>query len=56
MIGDSRTDIDTARAANLPVIGVPFGYSDRPMADLKPDRLIAHFDALEEAVESLARR
>jgi phosphoglycolate phosphatase len=55
MIGDSRTDIDTARAAGLPVIGVPFGYSDVPMIDLSPDRLIHHFDALIEAVESLAQ-
>ena len=53
MVGDSRTDIDAARAANIPVIGVPFGYTDVPMVDLKPDRLIAHFDALQAAVESL---
>lgn len=53
MIGDSRTDIDTARGAGIPVIGVSFGYTDIPMADLAPDRLITHFDALEEAVTSL---
>lgn len=53
MVGDSRTDVDTARAANVPVIGVTFGYTDVPMADLKPDRIIEHFDALDEAVEAL---
>ncbi|WP_150286686.1 phosphoglycolate phosphatase [Rhabdaerophilum calidifontis] len=53
LIGDSRTDIDTARAAGLPVIGVTFGYSDVPMAELAPDRLIGHFDALPAAIADL---
>ncbi|OYU49094.1 MAG: phosphoglycolate phosphatase [Rhizobiales bacterium PAR1] len=55
MIGDSRTDVDTARAANIPVIGVSFGYTDTPMAALKPDRLIQHFDELVDAVLALSR-
>lgn len=54
MIGDSRTDVDTARAAGIPVIGVTFGYTDVPMADLKPDHIIEHFDALTDAVRKLA--
>ena len=29
MIGDSTTDVRTARAANVPVIAVDFGYSER---------------------------
>jgi phosphoglycolate phosphatase len=53
MIGDSRTDVDTARAAEIPVIGVTFGYSDVAMAELAPDRIISHFDDLAEAVRSL---
>jgi phosphoglycolate phosphatase len=54
LIGDSNTDVKTARAATLPVIGVPFGYSDTPMAALKPDALIFHFDELtEELIEKL---
>lgn len=53
MIGDSRTDIDTARAADIPVIGVDFGYTEIPMQALNPDRLISHFDALVPAVRSL---
>lgn len=53
MIGDSRTDVDTARAAGIPVIGVTFGYTDTPMVMLKPDRVIDHFDALPEAVAAL---
>ncbi|MGH6673358.1 MAG: HAD-IA family hydrolase, partial [Xanthobacteraceae bacterium] len=38
MIGDSKTDVDTARAAHVPVIAVDFGYSDVPIASLQPDR------------------
>jgi phosphoglycolate phosphatase len=53
MIGDSKTDIDTARNAKVPVIGVTFGYSDLPIEELGPDRVIGHFDELYEAVQAL---
>lgn len=46
MIGDSVTDIDTAKAAGIPVIAVDFGYSDRPVAEYEPSHIISHFDAL----------
>ena len=36
MIGDSETDIHTARAAGIPVIAVDFGYSERPVSELWP--------------------
>jgi phosphoglycolate phosphatase len=44
MVGDSETDILTARAAGVPVLAVPFGYTPRPVADFGPDRLISHYD------------
>lgn len=50
MIGDSRTDILTARAAGIPTICVPFGYTDVPIETLKPDEVIQHFTELPEAV------
>jgi len=53
MVGDSETDVRTARAANVPVIGVDFGYTPIPMAELAPDRLIGHFDRLPQAVSDL---
>ena len=53
MVGDSRTDIDTAKAAGVPVIAVDFGYTDVPVALLGPDRIISHFDALWDAVSDL---
>jgi phosphoglycolate phosphatase len=37
----------------VPVIGVEFGYTDVPIADLKPDLLINHMRDLPAAVESL---
>lgn len=55
LVGDSKTDVDTARAAAIPVIGVDFGYTDTPMVRLMPDRLISHFDALVPAVQALIR-
>ncbi|MBL8906831.1 MAG: phosphoglycolate phosphatase [Rhizobiales bacterium] len=50
MVGDSETDIKTARAAGVPAIGVTFGYTPRPVADFGPDRLISHFDDLWTAI------
>lgn len=53
MVGDSITDIATAKAAGIPVIAVDFGYTDTPVTALAPDRVISHFDGLVEAVASL---
>ena len=54
MVGDAGTDIGVARRAGVPVIGVSFGYTDVPMAELKPDRLIHHMRDLPGAVAALA--
>ena len=53
MVGNSATDIDTARAAGIPVIAVDFGYTETPVSLLAPDRVISHFDALPAAVAEL---
>ena len=53
MVGDSVTDIRTARAAGVPVVAVDFGYTEVPVTELDPDRMISHFDALPEAIDSL---
>jgi phosphoglycolate phosphatase len=53
MVGDAGPDIGVARRAGVPVIGVEFGYTEVPIADLKPDRLIGHMSNLPAAVESL---
>jgi phosphoglycolate phosphatase len=54
MVGDSGSDIGVARRAGMPVIGVSFGYTDVPIAELKPDRLIHHMRDLPEAVGELS--
>jgi len=56
MVGDAGTDIGVARRAGVPVIGVTFGYTDVPIADLKPDRLIEHMRELPRAVNDLIVR
>jgi len=56
MIGDSETDIRTARAAGIPVVAVDFGYSEKPVADLAPDRVISHFRQLPDEIASLSSR
>jgi phosphoglycolate phosphatase len=53
MVGDAGPDIGVARRAGIPVIGVEFGYTEVPIADLKPDRVIAHMAELPATVESL---
>ena len=56
MVGDSMTDVATARAAGIPVVAVDFGYTETPPAELGADRLISHFDALPAAVMELVSR
>ncbi|HMN72241.1 MAG TPA: HAD-IA family hydrolase [Rhodoblastus sp.] len=53
MVGDSRTDIDTARRLGIPCVAVDFGYTDVPVIELAPDRVISHFDELWDSVASL---
>jgi phosphoglycolate phosphatase len=53
MVGDSGTDIATARAASVPIVAVDFGYSETPIGKLGADRLISHFDDLPAAVLEL---
>jgi phosphoglycolate phosphatase len=53
MVGDAGTDVGAARRANIPVIGCTFGYTDVPIAELKPDGLIDHMKDLPAAIEAL---
>src|SRR5476651_1733890 len=53
MVGDAGPDVGVARRAGVPIIGVEFGYTEVPIADLQPDRLIGHMRDLPAAVESL---
>lgn len=53
MVGDSATDVLTARNARIPVVVVPFGYTETPPAELGGDVLIEHYDLLPATVERL---
>jgi len=55
LVGDSETDVLTARAANVPIIIVSFGYTETPARELGADIVIDHFDALEQALAALGR-
>ncbi len=53
MIGDSITDLDTARALDVPCVLVSFGYTEVPARELGADRVIDHYDELDSALNSL---
>jgi phosphoglycolate phosphatase len=53
MIGDSISDIAMAKAAGVPVIAVDYGYTETPVAQLGPDRVISAFPDLPSVVFDL---
>ncbi|WP_292695627.1 HAD family hydrolase [Nitrobacter sp.] len=53
MVGDAGPDVGVARRAGIPVIGVTFGYTETPIAELKPDRVISHMRELPDSIAAL---
>lgn len=53
MIGDSKTDVATARAAGVPVVVVRYGYTPEPPETLGADAVIDNFAELPLLVERL---
>lgn len=53
MIGDSVTDLNTARAAGAPCILFSYGFTPVPAAELGADLVLDDFAALPEALERL---
>lgn len=51
-VGDSRVDVDAARAAGLPIIVTAFGYSEVPARELGADAVL---DAFADLLPALAR-
>ena len=51
-VGDSHFDIDAARNAGIPSIACSFGFMMQPVAELRADAVIDHFD---ELIPTLAR-
>lgn len=56
MVGDSAIDMHCARNAGIPFIGVTFGYSRPPMAELSADVTIESYRDFEAACEFLRDR
>lgn len=55
MIGDSGTDVATAKAAQIPVIAVSFGYTDVPARELGAEAVIDCHTSLIPALEALTQ-
>ncbi len=53
MIGDSKTDVDTAHALGVPVIVVDFGYTAIPAHDLGANAVISGWNELIPALADL---
>ena len=53
MIGDSATDVATARAAGIPVIVLSYGYTPIPAAELGADAVIDRFSDLPSILNKL---
>jgi phosphoglycolate phosphatase len=53
MIGDSPVDVATARAADVPVIAVSYGYRSIGAEELGADKLIDRLEEVPAAVEQL---
>lgn len=56
LIGNSETDVITAKAAEIPVVAVSFGYTDIPPAALGADRLVHKFEDIPAAAMELLAR
>jgi len=54
MIGDSRNDLDTARALGIPCVLVTFGYTAVPAEKLGADAVIGDFGELPRVLERLS--
>jgi phosphoglycolate phosphatase len=54
MVGDSETDIRTAKAARVPIVAVSFGYSVDPVASFGPDAIIDDYRDLRAVLDRFA--
>ena len=54
MIGDTLTDLTTARRAGVPCVLTGFGFAAEPLDELAPDAVVAHFDELPAVLERLS--
>lgn len=53
-VGDHGIDIETAKAAGVPVVAAAYGYAGSPAHELGADRIIACLSELPSAIRGLA--
>jgi phosphoglycolate phosphatase len=53
MLGDTRTDLMTARAAGVPCVLMRFGFAEEPPHELGADALVDHYDEIVPLLERL---
>ena len=53
MLGDTQTDLLTARAAGVPCVLTSFGFAEEPLDELTPDAVVSHFDEIAPVLERL---
>jgi phosphoglycolate phosphatase len=53
MLGDTQTDLLTARAAGVPCVLTSFGFAEEPLGKLNPDAVVSHFDEIAPVLERL---
>jgi phosphoglycolate phosphatase len=56
MVGDSITDVQAARNANVPVVLVSFGYTIKKASTLGADAVFDHFNELPSLAARIIRR
>ena len=53
LVGDSQIDVAAARAADIPVIAMSYGYTPVPVAELGADAVVDDFTRLPEIISRL---
>lgn len=57
MVGDSKNDIEAAKAAGIPVVGLTYGYNHgEPIENSQPDWVLEHFEQLADLLNVNALR
>jgi phosphoglycolate phosphatase len=55
LVGDSQVDVAAARAADIPVIVMSYGYTPVPVSELGADAVVDDFTALPDVISRLVR-
>lgn len=53
MLGDTRTDLATARAAGVPCVLTAFGFAAEPLDELAADAVVHHYREIPAVLEAL---